>query len=473
MNKLSVSDVYEKVAGSADRLLYALTALSCLIFVFTVPPFQAPDEQQHFYRIYSLAEGKLMAERSDGAGGAMLPSSLPQTVDTFLNSRELHAKRPLFKLRLDDIKTEHARPIDREKREFVAFSGAIFTGHLAYAPQALGMAIGNLFGASPLDLLYWARLANMLTALAVAAFAFRMLGRGLTWGHCILALPMAQALISSASPDAMIIVAGLVTMSCLTSPLTTVRAERRVWSMLFLATIVLVTSKSVYLGAPVLAAFVMRYRGAKLGRPWQATGLGLSLLFVAVALIAFWGAIIAPDLAAGNHPVSRGEMHVSPTGQANFVLADPLRFCGIVLMTTLKSTVFYVTSTIGILGWLSVPMRPIGYITASFALALAFTMSRPGNDVSPIWIRLLAIGAVIGTMVVIELALYITWTPVGAPIVEGVQGRYFLPVLFLLALSQAPFMIKLISPSVRNVMTFVLLLATILSAHFAVFEAYY
>jgi len=41
---------------------------------------------------------------------------------------------------------------------------------------------------------------------------------------------------------------------------------------------------------------------------------------------------------------------------------------------------------------------------------------------------LLAVGAVF-------FSLYVIWTPVGAPVIDGVQGRYFLPIAPFLAVA--------------------------------------
>jgi hypothetical protein len=46
---------------------------------------------------------------------------------------------------------------------------------------------------------------------------------------------------------------------------------------------------------------------------------------------------------------------------------------------------------------------------------------------------ILAIGA--ACLFATYLALYLTWTPVGAERIEGVQGRYLLPLLALLGLA--------------------------------------
>jgi hypothetical protein len=52
----------------------------------------------------------------------------------------------------------------------------------------------------------------------------------------------------------------------------------------------------------------------------------------------------------------------------------------------------------------------------------------------PGWFTLMVVIGVISSAGLIFAALYLGWTPVGAPVVEGVQGRYFLPLLAALVL---------------------------------------
>ena len=60
-------------------------------------------------------------------------------------------------------------------------------------------------------------------------------------------------------------------------------------------------------------------------------------------------------------------------------------------------------------------------------------MVAPGNRGA--WLRpaLLAVVTIIAFVVALCGALYVSWTPVAAQRVEGLQGRYFLPILPLLA----------------------------------------
>ena len=46
------------------------------------------------------------------------------------------------------------------------------------------------------------------------------------------------------------------------------------------------------------------------------------------------------------------------------------------------------------------------------------------------WVRAASLLAAVAAFGAVHGALYLTWTPIGAEFVQGVQGRYFLPLTF-------------------------------------------
>lgn len=65
-----------------QRALFTLVAIVTILFALITPPFQAPDEPQHFSRAIRLAHGEVFAEQRGGAVGgeiaaryARLPAS--------------------------------------------------------------------------------------------------------------------------------------------------------------------------------------------------------------------------------------------------------------------------------------------------------------------------------------------------------------------------------------------------------------
>ncbi len=65
------------------------------------------------------------------------------------------------------------------------------------------------------------------------------------------------------------------------------------------------------------------------------------------------------------------------------------------------------------------------------AIAVALVLDRSEIRFTPLQ-RLGALGIVLGTVVGAVLALYLFWTPPGAPTVYGFMGRYLYPVAPLL-----------------------------------------
>ena len=138
-------------AWSFPMLLCLLVGLlGTLPLVILTPPFQVPDEAQHFERAYQISEGGLRAEVHDGVAGAELPASLPALVRKCLGTDAILALRRVTPAPLARSAALRAMPLDPGQQRFVDFTGAAVYPPLAYLPQAAGIAIGRALGAGPL-----------------------------------------------------------------------------------------------------------------------------------------------------------------------------------------------------------------------------------------------------------------------------------------------------------------------------------
>jgi uncharacterized membrane protein len=89
-----------------------------------------------------------------------------------------------------------------------------------------------------------------------------------------------------------------------------------------------------------------------------------------------------------------------------------------------------VESAVGKLGWLDTPLSPV--LIIFMYIALAWLTLAYGERVNlRWWPRLLAALVVIGSIGSVITAHYLVWYPVGNHIMEGLQGRYFLPIALL------------------------------------------
>ena len=177
-----------------------LGALLGLVFLVVTPPFQVPDEYQHFYRAFQVAEGTLLPQRLDSRGDGWLPASLPAVVAR-LGVDSIRFQRDV-RQRPEDMAAALAMPLEPTQRQLVPFPYTARYAPIAYGPQALGIAVGRGLGLGPAWLLYVGRLTTLACWLALGYWALRLTPTS-EWGlFLLLLMPMSLFEAASVSADA-------------------------------------------------------------------------------------------------------------------------------------------------------------------------------------------------------------------------------------------------------------------------------
>ncbi|MEI7664266.1 MAG: DUF2142 domain-containing protein, partial [Bacteroidota bacterium] len=172
--------------------IYLVLALSGgLAFLFVTPPLQAPDEGAHLTRVVELSQGQIVTTRKK------IPSVFLKIDSTFLR---LHAnpdeRTSLAEIvALKNLKADPARLVPSSGPDYI----------IPYLPQVAGFFTGRIFSSSPLVLMYFARLFNLLCAVLLVFMAIRLAPAG-KWIFFLLALmPKTMFLMASLSYDAFVI----------------------------------------------------------------------------------------------------------------------------------------------------------------------------------------------------------------------------------------------------------------------------
>ena len=405
------------IVARPDRFFLAAGLLFGVAMVAATAPFQAPDEPVHFYRSFAVSEGQLTAETRQGRTGAMLPSSLAALADLFAGVTA-HPER-----RIDPEIFSAARRIALEDdvRSFLDFPNSAVMSPLPYLPQAAAVAAGRSFGASPLTLLYLARLANLLAAAVLIHAGLRQLPAYRWLAAAIALTPMAVFLRSSASADpvtfatAFLFVATVARLAF--GAKETIR--RRDAILLGLSAAVICLTKAVYVPLTVAVAAIPARR---LPRGWGRVAL---LAYAATVAAAFF---LAVATARSVETPLRPGIDVDPQRQLAGVLLQPWRFLEVAGVDYLRHGGRYAAEAVGRLGWLNIPLPSallVSYLVFLCALLLLDTRS---DVVVAGWQRWILATVTIATALLISASVYVTYTPPGASFIEGIQGRYFLPV---------------------------------------------
>lgn len=407
--------------SSVERALLLLIAFTTLVFCAITPPFQVPDEPQHLSRSVRLAAGEVFPEQHGTAAGGLVPRR-------YAVLSEAHYPREQFgvltRYTVEGLRA--AAATEGDAPVFVEFANVANYAPTLYAPQAVGIVVGDALGLSALGSFYVARFVNALVALALLAMAVQLLPFGRMPLLAVAALPTVAYQAASVSPDATINGLGwLVGALSLAVGYGAAGPARRGW--LVAASVPLGLCKGLY--APVALAGIR----------------GRAALWCIAAFVAAAAAFVVWTLAAGGDQAvyvveSRRTGQLVTTAplsaQLQVVLGDPLGYIAVLASSMAERSPVYALQLGGRFGWNAI-LLPIAAYALAGAMVLAGVLSGLGRAVpglSRLWWAVLALGVII----LVETALYLTGTPLGADYVQGTQGRYFLPVLPLLLFAVAP-----------------------------------
>ena len=399
----------------ALALLYLLLALPLALRLAVVtPPFQVADESAHFFRAIQVGQGGLVAGHW---AGAFLGGKLP--------AHAVAASEPFNAIRFAPQPAGDRAALRRAASlRWGPPTARIFFGNTAiyppmfYLPAALAIDAGRLLRTRVVATLRVVRFVNAVVASAIGAAAIAGAASGAPVLAVLLALPMTLSLFGSANQDALLIATAALCASLLTRE----PERRRVagWACLGLLLGALAAARMPYLALGALPAILAWRTRARRG------GVAATALALAVAIL--WLQLGVASLFAATAPAMR------PFGaaQLRFLAHDPGRIVPIALNTLGADGVNYLHQIAGVLGWLTLPIPTWLWLACAAACVAATVLSARRRIAAPSWDIVLAWATLILATGAVFGALYLNWTPVGAARVDGVQGRYFLPILVFL-----------------------------------------
>jgi uncharacterized membrane protein len=387
----------------SDAWWYVALALPVAIaFALLTPPFQSPDEVAHYWRSAAISRGNLIPDVKDGRPYCTVPVDARDLVAICwaeMAGKDVH---------YDRAKLREAWRL-RPRSETVQLSFPAFYTAIAYAPQSLAVGVSRLLRAPTLAGFYAGRIANGLAGVLLVALAM-WLSPQAAWIFGIVGLtPMFLFLGGSYSAD--VVTTGLA--CCV------IAAGRN--AVAPLASALLALAKPGYALIPFIASPRLRDRSERLR-------IGATLV---VTVLCAW---LAAASARTAYYQLRGDVPTDASAQLKHVVQEPLRFVSIAAKDYVSHAAQYRDQLVGRLGWLDVGLPPFviwSYVIVFLYVALSTSISLKIIE------RLTIAMVAIATLLILSLSQYLVWTAVGSTAIEGLQGRYFLPVvpLVLLAIS--------------------------------------
>jgi uncharacterized membrane protein len=378
------------------RLFVAVALLLGVAFAFVTPPFEVPDEQNHFWRTLAVGHGHFVPKTG--------PDSAPVVKSTQNFVWVLSRTEPRETL-AQKLRTAAALPYDGTPGGTVHF--AAWYTPLPYLTQSL---LGAL-PLRPMIVFYGGRVANLLVAVMLIALAIH---EAPDYGGIFAAvalLPMSLYELASLSADAATMALAWVFTALL------LVARRRAW-VVALAGFALALCKPAYFLIALLALIApFRWRGRMAIIAATAAGTLLS--------------IAAASRGAYN---PRAGLPVDAAAQIRCIAADLIHFAVVAMRDVLANGRFYIEEMIGRFGANEIKLSPLA-VTAEIVLLVVIALT-VGTALSG-RTRIAGVAITATTFFAILLSQYLIWSIVCSDAIEGVQGRYFLEILplFLASIS--------------------------------------
>ena len=130
--------------------------------------------------------------------------------------------------------------------------------------------------------------------------------------------------------------------------------------------------------------------------------------------------------------ILNGQSDGKSAEQIQYILHDPLAYIETIVNTTISNGEVLIKTMIGSsLGWLSITVNT-GIIVMVVSNLIYMCVRETGiwQDEQKKWPRIWTMGSVVCVIIVMYTSLYVQWTDLKKHIIDGLQGRYFLPLLF-------------------------------------------
>ena len=391
-----------------------------IMFVFITPPFQGPDEYNHFYRAYQISEFQFLAKQQQNQIGGDIPTSITETMTQVGNQKlEFHAKN---KQSINMIVPLLKMPLNKDVKGFEHFENTAIYFPIMYLPQSVGILIGRVFNLSPLILMYLGRTINLVSWSFLTFLAIKIMPLGKRTMLILALAPMAVFQAASFSADGVINSLAFLTIAVfIIYAFDEKRAiHKKDIIIIFLVSMILALCKQSYFLISLLFLLIPVKKMESKKRYYL---LFISLMFSNIIVILAWTYCVKyAILPLAYRP------NVSAVSQLLYIIKDPVNYIHVLSKTFFMYWHIYITGWVGRLGWFDTVLPP--KCIDLYLLMVVFTALTDSKvdieiDVKK---RLIIFMTLILELILIVSLIYLSFDTIGFTYIAGVQGRYFIPV---------------------------------------------
>ncbi len=442
----------------AEKIFIAVFIVFGVMILFMRPPYQLMDEINHLPRAWQISEGVFLSPTmtirdfaglgdlrarkifdlsiapADAWNDKVYVAEVPVSFlpDKFIT--DANHKHYVHAFVAEDVQAFLSTPLNANEQEPIQIPNTGVYPPLTYLPQAVAALIGRALNLNAGIIFYLMGLSGLIFVAACVWWSMKFLPEAKPLIFLLAMMPTFLVEAASTSADAVTFgVCLLGTAWLLSLRQSTERLSRGELVGLIILSIMLACCKSVY-GTILLLYFLMPRERVK--HFWT---LGAALLLLNLFLLAVWSWLSVEFLDAAlytNYYLGYTDRNLA--AQKVFVIENPMAFFVAMMNSLIKHGLHYLAHFVGMWGFLCNLMLP-PWFYISYGLTIIFFALSNGLSFK-LGERALLIFATSVSAIAFFLFDYLIWSAVGSEVIDGIQGRYFIPVALMIfgALSILP-----------------------------------
>lgn len=403
---------------SVEKVFLLISLVFGLIYVLILPPFQSVDETDHFYRGYEIISNGFVAKNVDNKAGDYLPSSLQKLgVKYSFLIKDIDVKTN-FQYILDTAKIK----LNPEKKEFITFPNTALYSPVCYLTQIPGMYIAKALNQPPLGIFYWGRVSNLLFFVLIIYFAIKLMPFYKLTTMLLALMPMTLSLAGALTSDVMLIGLNFLWVALLLKLLT--EKKKQISNSQIFCLILFAFILSLIKDYVLLIPLIFLLPKSKFQNWYRYFTCILGVLVASSLGFLLWQSLISTLSLNMNEAANSAK-------QISFIINNPIAYLTVLVKTFFVKLPRLIITMIGVLGWQDTRLDFLTYIFYPILIVLSIVSEERTEFRFKKWQIFIIIADVIFSIILIFTTLYLMWSNVASPIIYGLNGKYFTPVMLL------------------------------------------
>ncbi len=387
-----------------------LGAIICLIFM----PHGIPDEPSHIDTAYQLSN--IMMGKGK-AGDGVVSKRMCDVVqdDLLVNGVESNS---YFQLKQNLLK----RPQDTEMVNVIFDDAGRIVPDITYLPMAIGITIGRLLGLSTLLTYYLGRFLNLIVFVILTSLAIKITPHGKNLIAMVMLLPISLQQASSASYDSMINAVLILYMAYILMVYSREEMHKKDYAILLaLSAFIVMCKGGVY--APLCIMLLALPYGIK-NRKGGKLILAISILLVLAGILIWTGYPVLKTVLVDGTVRAESEIYTFSD-----MADDPIKVIHMWWMTMVQRGGSLLAGILGgRLAWLDVKANWIFLTILSSGLLMLTNVENDKLEVKTSQKACIVVSHIIIILMIVA-SMVVGFTKIDSTVIQGLQGRYFLPIL--------------------------------------------